>query len=59
MFEQGDYDDHRRWVEAMVMTGEPFETVEEDIADTPLGEEQKDALWLLAWSLVDRAPGAA
>ena len=54
MHEQGSYEDHRQWIEAMVMTGESLETVEADIADSPLGEEQKDALWLFAWSMSDR-----
>lgn len=54
MDQQGSFDDHRLWVEAMMMTGEPLQVVEADIGDMRLPDEQRDALWLFAWSLQTR-----
>ena len=54
MEQQGSFDDNRLWVEAMVMTGQPLESVEADIGDMRLPDEQRDALWLFAWSLQKR-----
>jgi hypothetical protein len=36
-------------VEALIDAGEPFGGVEQAIAGSDLGEEMKDALWLLAF----------
>jgi hypothetical protein len=46
----GDYHDQ---VEGMIEAGELFGVVEDTINDTPLDEDQKAALWLLAWSSRD------
>jgi hypothetical protein len=41
-------------VEAMMCAGEPLGSVEEAIERAPLPEEQRAALWLVAWSLNER-----
>jgi hypothetical protein len=46
----GDYQDQ---VEGMIEAGERFGVVEDTINAAPLVEEQKAALWLLAWSSRD------
>jgi hypothetical protein len=38
-----------------LMDGMPFEAVESKIERMRLGEEQKSALWLYAWSLQDES----
>jgi hypothetical protein len=49
------YDRLRERVEEMMEAAEPFEDVERAIEDTALREDQKAALWLIAWSLNDRS----
>jgi len=44
-------DDFQREVEGMMDAGEPFGDVEEVINKTALADDEKAALWLLAWSL--------
>jgi hypothetical protein len=39
----------------LLMDGMPFEAVESEIERMRLGEEQKSALWLYAWSLQDES----
>ena len=46
----GDYQDQ---VEGMMQAGELFGVVEDIINTAPIGEDQKAALWLLAWSSRD------
>ena len=46
----GDYQDQ---VEGMMQAGELFGVVEDTINTAALEEEQKAALWLLAWSSRD------
>jgi hypothetical protein len=48
------FDDARAYVEAMIETGEPFEAIEQAIAESSLPEDEASALWLVAWSLGDR-----
>jgi hypothetical protein len=57
MSEQWSFDDHRRWIEAMVAAGETPESVEEQIAASPLGDEERAALWLVARCLRERPRG--
>jgi hypothetical protein len=40
-------------VERMIRDGNPFEEVEDYINATSFAEDQKAALWLLAWSYQD------
>jgi hypothetical protein len=40
-------------VERMLQRGHSFELVEEFINRQPISEEQKSALWLLAWAEAD------
>ena len=42
-------------VERMLHAGQSFELVEEFIERQPVSEEQKAALWLLAWAEADGA----
>jgi hypothetical protein len=41
-------------VERMMSAGEPFAAVETMIEEAELGEDEKAALWLFAWSMRDR-----
>ena len=41
-------------VEGMMSAGEPLASVEQAIDLAPLPEEDRDALWLMAWSLAQR-----
>jgi hypothetical protein len=41
-------------VEKMMCAGEPLTDVEDAIESAPLPEEQRAALWLVAWSLNER-----
>lgn len=41
-------------IEMLAELGEPFERVEAAIEQTELSEEEKSALWLLAWSTQER-----
>jgi hypothetical protein len=41
-------------VESMMCAGEPLGIVEDAIERAPLPEEQRAALWLVAWSLNER-----
>ncbi len=45
-----------RWeeVERLMSAGESFSSVEHMIDETRLTEDEKAALWLLAWSMRDR-----
>ena len=45
------FDVVREHVEALMETGESFDTVERAIEMTRLPEDERAALWLLAWSL--------
>jgi hypothetical protein len=45
---------YSREVEGMMCAGEPLATVEDAIERAPLPEEQRAALWLVAWSLGER-----
>jgi hypothetical protein len=47
-----DYQDE---VEQMLRAGVPFTTVEAVVDSAPLVEDEKAALWLLAWSHQPRA----
>jgi hypothetical protein len=44
----------REEVERMMSAGESFGSVEEMIDEARLTEEEKAALWLLAWSMRDK-----
>jgi hypothetical protein len=44
---------YRDEVEGMMEFGEPFRNVENGINGAALTEDEKAALWLLAWSLRD------
>jgi hypothetical protein len=46
---------YRDEVEGMMEFGEPFGNIEDGINSASLGEDEKAALWLLAWSLRDPA----
>lgn len=41
-------------IERLVEAGEPFERLEAAIEQTDLPEDDKSALWLLAWSTQER-----
>ena len=41
-------------IEKLARSGEPFERVEAAIDGTDFGEDEKSALWLLAWSHQER-----
>jgi hypothetical protein len=43
-------DEYQEQVEGMIEAGELFGVVEDTINAAPLVEDQKAALWLLAWS---------
>lgn len=45
------FDVVREHVEALIEVGEPFAAVERAIEVTRLPEDERAALWLLAWSL--------
>ena len=45
--------DYQEQVEGMIQAGELFGVVEDTINAAALGEDQKAALWLLAWSSRD------
>jgi hypothetical protein len=45
--------DYQEQVEGMMQAGELFGVVEDIINASALGEDQKAALWLLAWSSRD------
>jgi hypothetical protein len=45
--------DYQEQVEGMMQAGELFGVVEDIINAAALGEDQKAALWLLAWSSRD------
>jgi hypothetical protein len=49
------YDRVAEQVEDLVKQGAPFAQVEDVIDTTPAPQDQKAALWLLAWSLRDPA----
>jgi hypothetical protein len=45
----------QRRIEQEVRRGEPFDRIEDDVIEpSGLPEDQKSALWLYAWSFVDR-----
>ena len=48
------FDRYSREVEGMMCAGEPLASVEDAIERAPLPEEQRAALWLVAWSLGER-----
>jgi hypothetical protein len=48
------FDVYSREVERMMSAGEPLASVEDAIERAPLAEEQRAALWLVAWSLGER-----
>jgi hypothetical protein len=48
------FDRYSEEVEGMMCDGEPLDEVEGAIERLPLPEEQKAALWLVAWSLGER-----
>lgn len=48
------FDRYSDQVEGMMCAGEPLTEVEATIEGLPLPEEQKSALWLVAWSLGER-----
>ena len=48
------YGRERERVEAMIMDGEPLAGIEEVLEEVRLASDEKDALWLLAWSLEQR-----
>jgi hypothetical protein len=45
--------EYQSTIEGLVVRGRSFREIEDVIEDTPLNEEQKAALWLLAWSYPD------
>jgi hypothetical protein len=47
--------DYQEQVEGMMQAGELFGVVEDTINTAALVEDQKAALWLLAWSSRDRS----
>lgn len=48
------YDRVRETVEAEIMNGAALAQVEELLDEAPLPDDERDALWLLAWSLEQR-----
>jgi hypothetical protein len=44
----------REHVEALIRDGEPLAGIEELLAEWRLDSEERDALWLVAWSLEQR-----
>jgi hypothetical protein len=44
----------RAEAETMLARGEPFEAVEEMLESVPLSDNDRDALWVFAWSMRDR-----
>jgi hypothetical protein len=52
--QEGSYSTYRDGVTSLVEAGEPFGEVEEAIEDTDLAQDQKAALWLLAFTAEDR-----
>lgn len=43
----------QKYVERSMRHGVAFDTIEDEINEMALSEEQKSALWLLAWSYVN------
>jgi hypothetical protein len=54
--EQALFNVCRAEAEAMLQAGEPFEAVEEMLEETPLSADDRDALWVFAWSVRGRMP---
>ena len=50
------YDRAARQIEGMVKQGTPFTRVEDVISEAEAPEDDKAALWLLAWSLQKPSP---
>lgn len=48
--------EHRQVVEEMLESGMPFWAVEAAVDRVSLPADERDALWLVAWSLNDLAP---
>ena len=42
--------EYERAIEGMLRRGRPFSEIEHAIEETPLPPDEKDVLWLLAWS---------
>jgi hypothetical protein len=42
--------EYERAIEGMLRRGRPFAEIEHAIEETPLPPDEKDVLWLLAWS---------
>ncbi|MFL5909642.1 MAG: hypothetical protein ACJ768_03600 [Gaiellaceae bacterium] len=47
----GRYSEQVEW---MIKAGQPLASVEQTIDSAPLPEDDRDALWLIAWSLAQR-----
>ena len=45
--------------EAMLVAGEPLQAVERMLDEVPLSSDDRDALWLFAWSVRERRAPAA
>jgi hypothetical protein len=50
------YDRAAQRVEDLMLQGTPFAQLEEAIDTAPAPQDQRAALWLLAWSLLARSP---
>jgi hypothetical protein len=50
------FDLAREQVVAMTLAGEPLSRIEKIIDREPLAADERDALWLLAWALMQRSP---
>lgn len=49
----------REHVEDLIESGHPFTDVEREIDSSALSQDQRAALWLLAWSLGGAGPAPA
>ena len=52
--EQALFNVCRAEAEAMLQAGEPFEAVEAMLEEIPLPANDRDALWVFAWSVCSR-----
>jgi hypothetical protein len=47
------FDDYKCRIEGLILHDRPFHEVEELVDDAPLSDDEKAALWLLAWCCED------
>jgi hypothetical protein len=51
----GTFEEQRAEVEAMLACGESFDLVERTLEAAPLPDDERAAIWLMAWALSDSA----